>query len=262
METPGDILENFRCVVCFELAQDSVECLLCGNIFCKMCVNNIKCPLCRNHSTYKDSTFARKIINNLPISCSGCKSMTTQGTLEKHLLECSERVFKCKAPNCDFSGKKEEFYEHISSSHLIEVLNDFDYNEASKKTNYLTLFNGKVNGNGKSARRGGSGRFYCGEKSDIVCSGCDGNCGPNSGCQCTYCLKLDIEFNKLSPGFILNHSGVLCQLINDKFFCGIRLGNNVFCSPDHQPCNPCSRTGSVPKLVSYVTAMVENSIKK
>lgn len=259
IETPyADIIENFRCVVCYELADNSVECLLCGNVFCKGCVFNIKCPLCRNSSTYKDSFFARRIIDSLPVSCEACKTTTTRGGLLDHQRQCDERIFHCKISLCSFQGKKKEFEEHLHQNHSDSLLNEFDYKISNTKSNTLNLFNGKINAKGKQARRGTSGRFHCGEPSDINCGSCDGRCGPNSGCQCTSCMKLDIEFNNLPDGYVYNHDGVLCQLVKDKFFCGIRLGNAVFCEPEHHSCTPCGRLSSVKRAVSFITDLIEN----
>lgn len=262
MDTPNDIFENLRCIVCFDLAREAVECLLCGNIFCKRCVSNIKCPLCRNHSTYKDSGFARRIIDSMPVKCPDCNLPTTKGALEGHLLICSERVFTCKMKDCTVSCKKEEFAQHLNQSHHFEVLNDFDVTYAKMKTTHFSLFNDKINAAGKPSRRGSTGKFYCGERSDIRCSGCDGNCGPTNGCQCSSCMKLDMEFYKLPPGFILNHDGNFAELINEKFYCGIRIGNSVYCTPEHQICMACNKTTSQVLIKDYVKAAIENSIKE
>src|SRR5690606_31815952 len=102
---------------------------------------------------------------------------------------------------------------------------------------------------------------YCGEKSDIRCTGCDGNCGPTNGCQCSNCMKLDIEFYKLPPGFTLNHEGNYCQLIDNKFYCGVRIGNQIYCTFEHQMCSACNRTTSQKIIRDYVRAGIENSKK-
>lgn len=50
----------------------------------------------------------------------------------------------------------------------------------------------KVNGAGDPAQKGESGHYYCG-RNILTCSCCDGNCGPNNGCNCQSCQKLDQE---------------------------------------------------------------------
>ena len=46
---------------------------------------------------------------------------------------------------------------------------------------------------GNYAEVGTSGKFYCGmsiEACDSDC--CDGNCGPNNGCNCKACMFIDV----------------------------------------------------------------------
>jgi hypothetical protein len=257
-QTSKDIHDYLKCVVCFEFSREAVECLQCGNIFCKFCVMDIKCPLCRNTSSYKDSNFARRIINSIPIKCEQCGEMSNKGNISTHVKICPDRKYLCKLSGCSFEGKKEEFHKHIISdeNHLIESLNDFDKNHVDNKNNFLGLLHSRTNALGKTSRRGSSGKFYCGEKSDIVCPTCDGMCGPNSGCQCSYCMKLDMEFYNLPAGFTLNHDGNICKFIENQFFCGNRMGNN-FCTPDYGSCQPCSRISNLSVLVKCVKEIIE-----
>ncbi|XP_042876756.1 E3 ubiquitin-protein ligase HERC2-like isoform X6 [Penaeus japonicus] len=51
---------------------------------------------------------------------------------------------------------------------------------------------GILNSVGVTARRGESGHYYCGMKV-LTCPCCDGICGPQSGCNCGPCQKLDRE---------------------------------------------------------------------
>ncbi|XP_052077229.1 E3 ubiquitin-protein ligase HERC2-like isoform X2 [Mytilus californianus] len=51
---------------------------------------------------------------------------------------------------------------------------------------------GLMNGSGVLARKGTTGLYYCGMKV-LSCSCCDGHCGPNNGCNCPPCQKLDKE---------------------------------------------------------------------
>lgn len=50
----------------------------------------------------------------------------------------------------------------------------------------------KINRAGVPAQKGESERYYCG-RNILTCSCCDGNCGPNNGCNCPSCQKLDQE---------------------------------------------------------------------
>ncbi|XP_077868707.1 E3 ubiquitin-protein ligase HERC2-like [Saccoglossus kowalevskii] len=49
-----------------------------------------------------------------------------------------------------------------------------------------------VNCVGVPARKGETGHYYCGMRV-LSCSCCDGHCGPNNGCNCSPCQKLDKE---------------------------------------------------------------------
>ena len=50
----------------------------------------------------------------------------------------------------------------------------------------------KINIEGALAKKGSTGRYYCG-RHVLSCPCCDGNCGPNNGCSCPACQKLDQE---------------------------------------------------------------------
>lgn len=50
----------------------------------------------------------------------------------------------------------------------------------------------KINCEGVPSQKGETGKFYCG-RHILKCSCCDGNCGPNNGCNCESCQKLDQE---------------------------------------------------------------------
>ena len=54
----------------------------------------------------------------------------------------------------------------------------------------------KVNSEGVAAQKGLTGKYYCGRKI-LSCSCCNGHCGPNNGCNCLSCQKLDQEEREL-----------------------------------------------------------------
>ncbi|KAL1491483.1 hypothetical protein ABEB36_012074 [Hypothenemus hampei] len=51
---------------------------------------------------------------------------------------------------------------------------------------------GLLNSAGVLAKEGEFGKFYCGQRV-LTCTCCDGICGPQSGCNCHPCQKLDAE---------------------------------------------------------------------
>ncbi|KAJ8985747.1 hypothetical protein NQ317_014400 [Molorchus minor] len=51
---------------------------------------------------------------------------------------------------------------------------------------------GLLNSAGVTAKQGEYGKYYCGQQV-LTCTCCDGICGPQSGCNCQPCQKLDAE---------------------------------------------------------------------
>ena len=61
--------DDFLCAVCLDICKTPVECLNCGNIFCRLCLVLVhKCPLGRaSPMATQISAFAKRIIDNLNI---------------------------------------------------------------------------------------------------------------------------------------------------------------------------------------------------
>ena len=57
----------------------------------------------------------------------------------------------------------------------------------------------KLNFNGRLAKIGDSGKYYCADACRCECGGCNGFCGPNDGCNCDACQALDKETQPI-PG--------------------------------------------------------------
>jgi hypothetical protein len=68
----------------------------------------------------------------------------------------------------------------------------------SKKFNLLT--EGKI-------KLGKNGKIYCGRQLDFTCKCCSQFCGPYSGCNCSSCMKLDLEIHKLGQNCLKNREG-------------------------------------------------------
>nr|XP_022328228.1 E3 ubiquitin-protein ligase HERC2-like isoform X2 [Crassostrea virginica] len=67
------------------------------------------------------------------------------------------------------------------------------WNELVKEGEISVSHNdGLINTAGVLARKGETGKYYCGMKV-LTCSCCDGHCGPDNGCNCLPCQKLDQE---------------------------------------------------------------------
>eukprot|EP01102_Stenamoeba_stenopodia_P009917 TRINITY_DN2947_c0_g1_i1.p1 TRINITY_DN2947_c0_g1~~TRINITY_DN2947_c0_g1_i1.p1 ORF type:complete len:275 (+),score=28.26 TRINITY_DN2947_c0_g1_i1:375-1199(+) len=88
-----------------------------------------------------------------------------------------------------------------------------------------------INGDGIPARKGTSGKFYCGRRGVLTCYCCNGTCGPTNGCNCHSCRVLD------APVLYRNTDGVPCHKLNGRFYCGRR---NVACRCCDGYCGPTS----------------------
>lgn len=123
-------MDNLDCPVCLDQARDAMECTQCAQIFCEPCTHDLKkCPTCRAVSSFKESAFARKLINNMPKQCEFCGFKTTAAELKYHLPKCELRDFSCNL--CTFKAKKQNFVSHIVNSHSSNLLDTFTYNPGS-----------------------------------------------------------------------------------------------------------------------------------
>ena len=66
---------------------------------------------------------------------------------------------------------------------------------------------GCLNSNNQTARLGATGKFYCGARLTEPCQCCNGYCGPDRGCNCVPCMRLDLQKRKLPTGFLVNKEG-------------------------------------------------------
>ena len=72
---------------------------------------------------------------------------------------------------------------------------------------------------------------------------CNSFCGPDSGCNCSSCMKLDIETRLLPKGYLVNKEGASCRSNDGKFYCGRRVlvGEpfcDGYCGPTNGPSCP------------------------
>jgi hypothetical protein len=104
-----------------------------------------------------------------------------------------------------------------------------------------------TNGAGRASRLGGSGKYYCGGRLETKCSCCDGYCGPDNGCNCLSCMKLDIASRQLQKGYLVNKEGRIARPSpsTQQFYCGSRVlvgkpGCDGYCGPTNGPaCGAC-----------------------
>jgi len=243
--------EELKCGICLDIAVNAVETSCCNHIYCQKCLTELTsnkrvsaCPECRSELQFVISKLARRMIGYLPISCSyeGCDTQTTRSNLEDHKNICEYREFNCIAPNCQFNGKNEEFLNHLVSVHKNFVLKNSEKLFLSSDETELDRIAIRNNSSGNPARLGKTGKYYCGYNLDFTCVCCVG-CGPGNGCNCTACMKLDIEVRGFPTGYLVNKEGFACRKsTNGEFYCGRKMeyGNAVYCGPTNGlSCQSC-----------------------
>ena len=119
---------------------------------------------------------------------------------------------------------------------------------SSKDSKYKSEADETFNNAGFKAEKGQTGKYYCGQKLDgPSCNCCDGNCGPGDGCNCSFCMQLDIDTRNPPFGYLINRVGDLSKLNvkAKKFYCGMKVlvgvpGCDGYCGPNNGPnCRPC-----------------------
>lgn len=100
------------------------------------------------------------------------------------------------------------------------------------------------NENGRQARLGESGKYYCGGVLGTNCMCCNGYCGPDNGCNCSACMKLDIQVRLLPKGYLVNREGTACRKgTTAAFYCGRKVLRGIafcdgYCGPTNGPACP------------------------
>lgn len=212
----NNLLENLKCPICLDYANNPYECNDCFHIYCKDCLNEKNpCAVCRNTKpSFKESNFAKKLLLNIPSECPfKCENKTlTRGDIKHHINNCSFKKFICKY--CKFSDKKEEFLQHILV-HDKEILELFTMKESPLSVKKL------INSNGDKVEKSQfNGLFYCGKEKNINCNCCDQSCGPISGCLCYSCMEFNLTFQGLiGKACLLNNEGRICYYKNKQFNC-------------------------------------------
>jgi len=264
--------DELKCAICLDIAENAVETSCCHHIYCQECLQEYAnnqvfstCPECRSLFNILPSQLARRMIGNLLVCCpyEGCDSQITRSNVEDHKLLCQYRDIKCTAPNCQFDGNNEAFLNHLVSVHkkdllknsqkLFSFLDEIDSSPASTNKSKLDPIIERNNSRGYSARLGYTGKYYCGRSLDFTCSCCNRNCGPGNGCNCTGCMKLDIEARKLPKGFLVNREGFVCRKgTTGQFYCGRKMQTydprlcDGYCGPTNGPsCGSCRIINSI-----------------
>ncbi|XP_047126381.1 E3 ubiquitin-protein ligase NRDP1 [Hydra vulgaris] len=249
---------DLTCPICLDIADDAVETECCGHIFCEKCAKNVNsCPLCnRVPLSFRITLFGRRLIGNLPKKCDneGCGKDVARSEFNRHKLLCEFLIKKCYIPTCSFESIKKNLMNHLLTSHsdsVIKILEEhYSTSSSNEISNSKSFISTKINSKGRQARLGATGKYYCSGKLDLAskCQCCDGNCGPDNGCNCTSCMALDISTRKLPSGWYVNKEGFPCVKGNSgKFYCGRKMdleSSDGFCGPGDGPnCMSCEIIG-------------------
>jgi hypothetical protein len=243
-------LDHLSCPICLDVINDAVETQCCHQIGCQECMKYKSCPLCRaDNCTTVPSYPIRRIILSIPIKCQNCDYNTTRGELPNHTVKCPNRKLKCVI--CFQEFPKSEFLPHAVEIHPEELMKFLteQVNEPNPVREVLgdrNIIGIKKNHIGREARIGESGKHYCGGNLNIDCSCCNGYCGPTNGCNCVWCMKLDIKSRSLPDNYMINREGRAAKRYpNGRVYCGARVlvGNphsDGYCGPTNGPsCKPC-----------------------
>lgn len=231
------LLESLMCPICIDYADQPVECVMCGNIFCKVCVgfgNNQtivkRCPMCMKDAHFKESLLARKLLNNIPVKCTNCETVLTQGELKLHLTKCLPSLLECN--KCRQKIKDQDFVNHVVSNHSQEIIDTFTAKSNMKqmisREISLSLENLSISKIIKIDKNIHTNKFrqlaenqvyYCGNKSDVICDCCDGCCGPTNGCLCRECMIFNCQIRNLPSDSLINEKGRPAKYMGDSYYC-------------------------------------------
>jgi len=144
-----DLVESFKCVICFEFADVPQECPDCGKLYCNSCIINSKqttCPSCRtsNVSSFKLSVFAKRQIGCFEIECKNCNLKFKRNNIDDHNKKCLKRIIKCSL--CKFSGFRDDFKNHFFNEHFDTIIEKYEESEEIEMVSFDSSGNYIVNG--------------------------------------------------------------------------------------------------------------------
>lgn len=234
-----------RCAHCSGIVVDPQELSCCHALSCAVCIStkSILCPKCKKPFDSKEAVIPKRMINEQKAKCAfNCGFESSVSEVRAHAVKCGEREFHCAVPGCDFKSKKGLFIEHLKGIHTKVLISSLRNKETESGPD--DVIGDRENSKGFVAKIGSSGKYYCGQALDVVeCKCCNGECGPESGCNCSACMKLDLAARKLPKGFLVNGDGAIAQLQpgTEIYICGRKLmsSSDLRCSLKKM-CKACS----------------------
>jgi hypothetical protein len=136
-DEPKKNLEDLVCPVCHEIPSDPVQTSCCGHLFCKQCLKDPTCPLCRQRYTSVPDQFNTRKIKGLKVGCSneGCDWKGELGQVVGHFEICKYETIPC--PNkCGEKGTRIVIDAHMSEECPFRTVK-CDYCQWEDKVNEL-----------------------------------------------------------------------------------------------------------------------------
>lgn len=172
-----------------------------------------------------------------------CGARITRADQEVHEKNCPIHSVVCNVANCGFSGLKDAFLKHVVDLHSVQVIAHFG-NPQQAASSFPPPRD--CIGTKGGSRIGSSGKYYCGGRFAANCGCCDGVCGPDNGCNCESCMRLDIEARALPKGYLVNKQGRIARAgEGNMWYCGAKvirrmLRSDEWCGPTNGPqCSAC-----------------------
>jgi len=116
--------EYLKCQKCQDIVENPYELDCCGKLCCFECKKvSFVCPTCNIKADFRKNVFASRILKQMEITCKyGCGIKFPYLSMKKHMTNCLTKVYKCKVESCDYTGKREEFVQHIIEKHHKQVI--------------------------------------------------------------------------------------------------------------------------------------------
>ena len=98
------IKEMIKCIICFNIIEDPVQCSICKYHFCKECIIKLaRCPMgCQNYEIIP-GTSCNELLSGIKIKCNKCGEEVNYDNIKKHKeedcqkIDFKERYFQLKA---------------------------------------------------------------------------------------------------------------------------------------------------------------------
>ena len=130
-------LEDLVCPVCHEISSEPVQ-TSCGHLFCKECLKDPTCPVCRQSCTSMPDHFNARRIKGLKVGCSneGCDWKGDLGDVTAHFVTCLYESITC-SNKCGKKSVRWRIVHHISLECPFRMV-ECDYCQWEDKANMLS----------------------------------------------------------------------------------------------------------------------------